>query len=143
MSLDPITAALDFGGKLLDKFISDPKQKDEAKLKLLELHQTGELAQLAAETELAKGQLAINVEEAKSASVFVSGARPFIMWICAVALLYASIIEPILRFVCTVKYGYNGAFPVIDTTITMQILFGILGLGAYRTVEKVKGVARK
>jgi hypothetical protein len=27
----------------------------------------------------------------------------------------------------------------MDTNLTMQILIGMLGLGAYRTVEKVKG----
>ena len=39
-------------------------------------------------------------------------------------------------------FGYAGDFPVIDTDITMQVLFGILGLGAYRSFEKSKGVAR-
>lgn len=143
MSNDPITAALDFGSNLLDKFIADPKQKAEAKLKLAEMHQNGELAELAASTQLAQGQIDINKEEAKSAALFVSGWRPFVGWICGLAFCYAAIIEPILRFVATVHYHYAGTFPIIDTTLTMQILFGILGLGAMRMNEKVKGVASK
>ena len=54
MSLDPITAALDIGGKLLDKFFPDPSQRAEAELKLLEMKNNGELAKIAAETEIAK-----------------------------------------------------------------------------------------
>jgi hypothetical protein len=57
-------------------------------------------------------------------------------------LAYAAILEPILRLIATL-WGYTGEFPVIDTTITMQILFGLLGLGAMRSYDKVKGVATK
>jgi hypothetical protein len=143
MSYDPITAALDFGGKLLDKFIADPKQKDEAKLKLLEMTQNGDLAVLAAETKLLEGQLDINKEEAKSASLFVSGWRPAIGWCCGLALLYAAILEPMLRFGAVVWFDYTGAFPVIDTNLTMQILLGMLGLAGMRSYEKKAGVAAK
>ena len=62
------------------------------------------------------------------------------MWTCGVSLAYVSVVEPVSRFVAKVWFGYVGDFPVIDTNLTMQILMGILGLGAYRTVEKVKNV---
>ena len=60
-------------------------------------------------------------------------------WVGAVALAYAAIFDPFIRFISAVGFGYNGTFPSVDTDITMQILFGILGLGAMRTVEKHKG----
>lgn len=63
MALDPITAALDIGGKLLDKFFPDPAQRAEAELKLLEMKNNGELAKIAAETEIAR----IEVDDRKSA----------------------------------------------------------------------------
>ncbi len=91
--------------------------------------------------KLQLAQINVNAEEAKSSNWLVSGSRPAIMWICAFALAYAAILEPVARFISQVWFGYSGTFPVIDTNITMQILFGCLGLGAYRTVEKVKGVA--
>jgi hypothetical protein len=47
-----------------------------------------------------------------------------------------------IRFVAKVWFGYAGFFPVLDTNITMQVLFGILGLGAFRSYEKSKGVSR-
>ena len=45
----PLAAVLDVGSKLVDKFFPDPQQAEQAKLKLLEMQQTGELAQLNAD----------------------------------------------------------------------------------------------
>jgi len=45
----PLGAILDIGSKLVDKFFPDPQQAEQAKLKLLEMQQTGELAQLNAD----------------------------------------------------------------------------------------------
>lgn len=132
MALDPVTAVLEIGSKVFDRFFPDPAQAAAAKLELYKLQQSGELAQIT-------GQLDINREEAKSTNWFVAGARPFIMWGCGVAMLYASLFEPLLRFVAQVWFGYTGAFPVIDTSLTTQVLLGILGLGGMRTVEKMKG----
>lgn len=95
-----------------------------------------------AETDRMDGQVEINKIEAASSSLFVSGGRPFVVWVCAVALAYADVIEPMARFVAKVGFGYDGDFPIINTDLTMQVLVGVLGLGAYRSFEKVKGVAR-
>ena len=103
------------------------------------MQQNGELAALAASTELAKAQIAVNLEEAKSPSRYIAGARPAVMWVCAAAFAYAAVLEPVGRFVAAVWFGYKGEFPVIDTGLTMQVLFGILGLGLYRSAEKIKG----
>lgn len=86
-------------------------------------------------------QIGVNQEEAKSSSVFVSGWRPAVGWVGGFALAYASVIEPIARFIATM-FDYHGAFPIIDTNITMQVLFGILGLGAYRSIDKYNGVTK-
>lgn len=136
MSNDPITALLDISGKVIDRVWPDPVQAATAKLELMKLQQSGELEQIA-------GQLEINKVEAANPTLFVSGARPFIMWICGISMGYVSIIEPLARFVATVMYKYNGAFPVIDTTITLQVLLGLLGLGGFRTYEKLNNVASK
>ena len=90
--------------------------------------------------KVALAQIDVNKEEAKSASLFVAGWRPATGWVCALALFYVSIIEPILRFVCT-QAGYTGAYPTIDTSITMQVLMGMLGLAGMRSFEKSKGVS--
>ena len=46
----PLDALLNIGGKILDKVFPDPAQAEQAKLKLLEMQQNGELAQIAADT---------------------------------------------------------------------------------------------
>jgi hypothetical protein len=143
MDLTGLGSLFDFGGKIIDRLFPDATKAQEAKIELFKLQQSGELAVLAAETDLAKGQLGINQEEAKSDSLLVSGWRPAIGWIGGIGLAYASIVEPLSRFVATVGFHYTGPFPVLDTTITMQILFGILGLGAMRSYDKKNGTASK
>ena len=87
-------------------------------------------------------QIEVNKEEAKSSDLFVAGWRPFVGWICGFGLAYASILEPAARFTAKVMFDYVGFFPEIDTTITMQVLFGMLGMAGMRTWEKGKGVAK-
>lgn len=140
MALDPATAGLELvnniGGALIKHFFPDPAQQAAAEQKMAELKESGELQKIA-------GQLAINQEEAKNPRLFVSGWRPWVGWVCGAAFAYAAILEPVARFVSAVWFGYKGAFPVIDTALTMQVLFGILGLGGLRSYEKNKGVAAK
>ena len=135
-----LSGLFDLGKGLIDRLFPDPAAKAAAQLELLRMEQTGALAQLAAETDLAKLQVQVNLEEAKSANWFVAGWRPFIGWTCGCGLAYVSIIEPLARFAAQVWFHYTGSFPVIDTTITMQVLLGMLGLAAARTMEKVKNV---
>ena len=45
----PLAAVLDIGGKILDKVFPDPAQAEQAKLKLLEMQQNGELARMNAD----------------------------------------------------------------------------------------------
>ena len=138
MSHDPITALLTVGNSVIERVWPDPKQQATAKLELKKLGQAGDLARLAAEVQIISGQLKINETEAGHKSIFISGWRPLVGWICGFALAYVAIIEPIMRFVALLS-GYKGTFPVIDTTITMQVLLGMLGLGIMRTKEKKDG----
>ena len=124
---------------LIERFFPDPEKKAAAQLELLKMQQNGELAQLASETDLAKLQIQVNVEEAKSTNWFVAGWRPGIGWVCGAGLAYASLIEPFARFIAKVWFGYTGEFPVISTDLTLQILLGMLGLTAARSIEKIKG----
>lgn len=140
MSFDPLSALFDLGKTAIDKIWPDPIKRAEELRKLEELKQTGDLARLQAEVSLMVGQIEVNKAEAQHPSVFVAGARPAVMWVGAIGLAYAAIIEPVARFLARVCFGYEGDFPVLDTTITMQILFGILGLGAYRSYEKINDV---
>lgn len=143
MSFDPLSALFDLGKTAIDKIWPDPARRAEELRKLEELRQTGDLARLQAEVSLMLGQIDINKQEAAHTSVFVAGWRPFVGWVGGCGLAYAAILDPLMRFVAKVGFNYMGNFPEIDTTITMQVLFGLLGLGAYRSFEKSKGVDGK
>lgn len=140
MALDPLTAVLEIGGKVIDKIWPDPVEREKAKYELFKLQQNGELAQLAADTELAKGQLLINGEEAKSPSMFVSGWRPAIGWICALACGWNWIGLKIALFIAA-YLGKELHMAPADVSEMMPVLLGMLGLGGLRTMEKVQGVA--
>lgn len=135
MAFDPVSIALDIGGKLIDRLWPDPTEAAKARLELLKMQQQGDLAVIT-------GQMEINKAEAGSQHLFVAGWRPCIGWICGAGLAYAAILEPVIRLLATLG-GYTGSFPVIDTTLTMQILIGMLGLGGLRSLDKYNGVAAK
>lgn len=109
---------------------------DLVKMKELDYQFQVEMAKNGIAIDMA--QIDVNKEEAKSESLFVAGGRPACIWIGAFGLGYASILEPMMRFVAQVMFTYTGGFPVIDTTVTMQVLFGLLGLGAMRSFDKAK-----
>lgn len=127
-------------GKLLDRFIPDPAQKAAAEMELLRMAQAGEFKQIEAELQLAQMQADVNKVEAGSADPFTSRWRPSVGYVCAAGLAYAAIIEPCLRLAVTV-YGVSSSLPAVDTTLTMQLLFGLLGLGGMRSYDKFKGAA--
>jgi len=140
MALDPVTAMLDIGGKVIDRLFPDPGQAATAKLELIRLQQSGELAMLAADVEIAKGQMATNQTEAATGSLFIGGWRPAIGWTCAGAFAYKFVLAPAGAFAMAAS-GHPIDLPVLDFTEMSTILLGMLGLGGMRTIEKVKGVA--
>lgn len=134
--MDPASSLLlGLGAKLIDSLFPDPKQKAEAQLELFKLQQNGELAKLAADTTLASKQADINIEEAKSDSLFKSGWRPAVGWVCA-ATFAAKYLGGPLVYVLAQLWNIHIELPDIDMVELMPVLIGMLGLGAYRTFEK-------
>lgn len=124
----------------------DPVQQADAQLKLAQLVQSGELAQLAADTDLAKAQIEVNATEAASDSTFKSGWRPFIGWTCGAAFAWNFVAAPAATWAAglAVNVGYLPhpvTFAAADMSQMMPVLLGLLGMGALRTVEKVKGAS--
>jgi hypothetical protein len=127
-------------GKIIDRAWPDPTQKAAAAIELQKMVQAGEFKQIDADLQAMQMQADVNKVEAGSADPFTSRWRPTVGYVCAAGLAYAAIIEPCLRLAVTV-YGVNSPLPEVDTMLTLQLLFGLLGLGAARTHEKVKGAA--
>jgi hypothetical protein len=100
-----------------------------------------ERQQLAAAVMVVQGQIDINKVEAASPSVFVSGWRPFIGWVCGVACAWNWIGLKVALFVAA-YLGHPLDMQPADVSEMMPVLLGMLGLGGLRTVEKLKGVNR-
>ena len=120
---------------LLDKFIADKDQK--AKL----AHEVATMAQRHAQ-ELAKAQLEVNKAEAAHNSMFVAGWRPAVGWCCVLGMAGNFLVIPMTNFVLALM-AIEVVIPLIDLETMMPVLMGMLGLGAMRSYEKVKGVSRE
>ena len=121
--------------ELLGKFIEDKDEKNKL------AHEIATMAERHAQ-ELAKGQLAINAEEAKHRGIFVAGWRPFIGWTCGIALMAHFVLFPATDFIVAYM-GYEiPPMPAFDMDSLMTVLLGMLGLGGMRSFEKFKGVSK-
>jgi hypothetical protein len=135
MDITGLGSIADLASTVVNKIWPDKTQAEKDKMALALAQMNNELQQMTAQTD-------INKVEAGSNSLFVAGWRPCIGWICGAGLAYVSLIEPFSRFVAKVLYSYNGEFPLIDTTITMQVLLGMLGLAGMRSWDKLNGTAK-
>lgn len=128
------------GLKLANKFIKDPAEQQRFAFEMEQLKQSDRFKRIEAELQLAQMQADVNKVEAGSADPFTSRWRPCVGYVCAMGLFYAAILEPCIRLIATIA-GAPAQLPAVDTMLTLQLLFGLLGLGAARTHEKVKGKA--
>lgn len=104
------------------------------------------------------GQISINKIEAAHKNLFVAGWRPFIGWVCGVAIAYAFIGQPIFEWVVALngwgeetvamihgeKVTYPGVtVPQIDVGVLYNLVIAMLGMAGLRTYEKKQNVSRE
>jgi phenylpyruvate tautomerase PptA (4-oxalocrotonate tautomerase family) len=133
--LDLLGKLVDPVSNILDKVVEDKDQK--AKL----AHEIATMAERHAQ-ELARGQIEINKEEAKSRNIFIAGWRPFVGWTCGLALFWHFLGLPVTLFVTGWFDLQHPPLPEFDMQSLMTVLLGMLGLGGMRTFEKFKGVSK-
>jgi hypothetical protein len=136
-----IDALLPLVSKVLD-FIPDPQKKAEAQLKLTQELNSNSQAILNALAEVDKAQIAVNQEESKSSSLFVSGWRPWLGWVCGASFTWQYVIQPIATFVLTAS-GHPVILPTLDFSAMTPVMMGMLGLAGMRTWEKTQEVQNK
>ena len=84
--------------------------------------------------QLIQLQSEINKVEAQHRNIFVAGWRPFIGWVCGVALAYNFVLRDLLIWFL----GQDSVPPALQMEHLMTVLIGMLGLGGMRTFEKLK-----
>jgi hypothetical protein len=100
---------------------------------LIKRQQSRELTRIA-------GQLEINKAEASNPNPFTSGWRPFTGWACGEGFALQFVIGPLGEWI-SMLMGHPVKLHQMDPGTMMALLFGMLGLGAYRMAEKMRGVA--
>ena len=120
---------------LLDKFIPDADQRNKL------AHEIATMTQRQAH-EIAKAQIEVNKTEASHKSLFVSGWRPAVGWVCCVGLGCNYLFIPMANFVLVLSNS-SVTVPALDLSGMMPVLMGMLGLGVMRSYEKVNGVSRE
>ena len=121
-------------GNVLDRIIPDKNKRAEAEESL-------RIALASNEFQLAIEQFKVNAIEAASEDKFTKRWRPFIGWTCGTAFALHFVIFPVLNWF-VVLFGAPAINIVFDMQSLMYALGGLLGLGGFRTFEKVKGVAK-
>ena len=119
-----VDAATGFAN-IVDKFVETPDERAAADMLLAKMAQRpGEL------------QVELNKIEAGHRSLFVSGWRPALGWLCAFGLGFTFLVNPVIQW-ATGELG-----PELPHDIMLELVIGMLGLAGLRTAEKAMGKAK-
>ena len=136
MNLTGLGSVFDFGSKIIDKLFPDPAQRDEAKFKLLQLQDQGELREFDTLIKSDENQTEVLVKDAGSDKFIQYGWRPYIGWICGTGLAYQFVLRPILTWVALMFDG--PVAPPLELDTLISLLAGMLGLAGMRHIEKLR-----
>lgn len=132
----------DFLSGVVTRIWPDKTKAAEIQAEILKAQLAGELKDHEQLWNNATAQLDVNKTEAASGSIFVAGWRPFCGWVCGSAMAYNFVVLPFLKFGLVAGHwqGNIADIPTLDLSVMSTVLMGMLGLGAARTVERIKGV---
>lgn len=136
-----IGALMPIVGKVLDRIIPDVAEREKAKMELqLKLaEQEGELLKAVIQSDVAQAE--INKIEAGSDSVFKSGWRPALAWICVSGFAW-TIYMPLIRWILSSCGVQTPEIPSLGGNELMSMTFGLLGLTGARSWEKKQGLTK-
>lgn len=129
MALPPVL--LPFINTIIEKIFPNAEDAQKAQAELSKLIQEADFKQME-----------INLAQSNSNNVFISGARPCIMWICGLIFCYNYLLQPLFIFILTLFDKQITALPVFKIDEILPVLLGMLGLGGLRTFEKIKGLTK-
>jgi uncharacterized membrane protein len=136
-----ISGVLDGAKGIIQAFKADPTIMAQNAQKLAELELAIKQAELDYELKLSMAQTEINKIEAASSDRFTSRWRPAVGWICALGLLYATFLAPVLDWLGHNMVGWKEP-PLLNVEVLTTTLFAMLGIAGMRSFEKYKGVSK-
>lgn len=122
---------------ILDKLIPDKEKANEAKIRMLELEQQGALQELTNIKDMSIAQAEVSKAEAQHKSLFVAGARPFLIWVGGAAMAWQYILFPMAQTYLAYT-GNSIVLPSVNNEVLFELVALLLGLGGFRTYEKIK-----
>lgn len=133
--------------KLVNKFVPDKSEQERIKAEVEKAKAAGDFSELKAMLEADAAQIEVNKVEAASPSMFVSGWRPAVGWVCVFALgaYYIPRFALGMSFWCRLAWNSHDALPPMPEMGIAEILglvATLLGSSAIRMREKQLNVAR-
>ncbi len=126
-----IVSAAEGVAGIVDKFVETPDEKAAAEIIKAKLMMRPSLAQIE-----------LNKIEAGHRSLFVAGWRPWIGWTCGFALGWHYILHDLMAWACAIYSPEIAPPELAGTQELVTVLLAMLGLGAFRTAEKMGGRAK-
>ncbi len=139
-----LTALLGVLSPVLDKvlsFIPNPVERAKAQAQMEADLRAQETALLMAFINSDAKQVEVNKAEAENPNLFVSGWRPFVGWVCGVGIAWTFVLQPVADWILSI-YAPKVVTPVLDSSQLMSLLLGLLGMGAMRSFDKLKGTSK-
>ena len=131
-----VDSVFNLASTVINKIWPDPVERDKAMFELEKMRSDGQLAWLVEENKLDLAQIEVNKVEAASSSLFVSGWRPAVGWVCVFGVGYTYLGQPLLSWLSSIVDV--PVPPELDIEQLMALVLGMLGMGGMRTVEKIR-----
>ena len=123
-------------GNVIDDLHFSGEEKEKLKLQMKEI-----------DAKLKEKRMSINLADAQSTAGGLSGFmqrswRPLIGMSAAIAIFWEFVLSKFILFICGLFQYEVLNVPELDMGTLMPLVMSLLGMGALRTFEKTKGVAK-
>ena len=123
-------------GNIVDEVFTSEDERNQAKIQLKKI-----------EARLKEKQMSINLADAQSKAGGLSGFmqrswRPMIGMSCALAIFWEFVLSKFILFFLGIFHYEVINLRELDMGTLMPLVMSLLGMGALRTFEKTKGVAK-
>jgi hypothetical protein len=110
-------------GGVLDRLFPAPEERAKVDL---------------ARAEIARLPAVKQIDLAEPCALFIAGWRPTIGWVCALALTWAFLLQPVAVWIVAI-FAPGAAVPAAVTEHLFEMVLAMLGIASLRTIEKTKG----